>query len=277
MHEERNVAQHDHVAVSPERERSICAVGRCPWFEGRAGSTTGNCLRRGRAPVLTLGNCLRLGFAPVLTLGKCLRHEATPIDAMVPVARDPVVVSVTAPRAGGAIGREAPAPPAVTENAAPAQGAEAPAKEGGDAPSAPLDFIVRTRGRQMIKPGVDKLLEHVTQDPERLADLYAVDARGRVLLKKLPAATQHQLRNTVLLLLYGGLTMCGETSERGYRLVQAVRGMGLRIGRGPREFGPGGELSITFGRHRGKRYRLTAGGIRYCEQLIPGLLRALRH
>ncbi len=106
-----------------------------------------------------------------------------------------------------------------------------------------------------------------------LAELYAVDARGRVLLKKLPAATSHQLRDTVLLLLYGGLTMCGETSESGYRLVQAVRGMGLRIERVPRKFGPGSELAISFGRHRGKRYRLTAGGIRYCEQLIPGLLR----
>ncbi len=183
---------------------------------------------------------------------------------------DPVVVSVTAPAAGGASGRGAKtkAPVAVKEGGAPAQGAEAPA---------PLDFIVQTRGRQMIKPGVDKLLEHVTLDPERLAELYAVDARGRVLLKKLPGATRHQLRNTVLLLLFGGLTMSGETSESGYRLVQAVRGMGLRIERIPRKFGPGSELAISFGRHRGKRYRLTAGGIRYCEQLIPGLLRDLRH
>ncbi len=78
-------------------------------------------------------------------------------------------------------------------------------------------------------------------------------------------------------LLCGTLTMRGKTSESGYRLVQAVRGMGLRIERVPRELGPGGELAISFGRHRGKCYRLTAGGIRYCEQLIPGLLRALRH
>ncbi len=198
------------------------------------------------------------------------------------VGADPVVVSVTAPAARGASGQgeKAEAPVAVKDGGEPAQGEEAPeplaVKEGG-APPAPLDFIVQTRGRQMIKPGVDKLLEHVTLDPERLAELYAVDARGRVLLKKLPGATKHQLRNTVLLLLFGGLTMSGETSESGYRLVQAVRGMGLRIERIPREFGPGSELAVSFGRHRSKRYRLTAGGIRYCEQLIPGLLRALRH
>lgn len=182
-------------------------------------------------------------MAPTLALGKCLRLGLAPNKALGESLRRTIPLNVAL----------------------------------GECLSAPLDFIVQTRGRQMIKPGVDQLLEHVTLDPERLAELYAVDARGRVLLKRLPAATRHQLRNTVLLLLYGGLTMCGETSESGYRLVQAVRGMGLRIERVPREFGPGSELAISFGRHRGKRYRLTASGIRYCEQLIPGLLRHLRH
>ncbi len=179
-----------------------------------------------------------------------------------PVAGDPVVVSVTAP--GGAAG----VPPTVAD-------APAPAQEGGAEPRpAALDFIVEARGRQMIQPGAEKLLEHVTLDPGELAGLFAVDASGRVLLKALPH-TVDQLRDTVLLLLYGALTMRGESSENGYRLVQGVRGMGLRIERVPRELGPGGELATSFGRHRSKRYRLTAGGIRHCEKLIPGLLRAL--
>ncbi len=188
-----------------------------------------------------------------------VRHDRVARD---PVARDPVVVSVTAPR-GGAAAQQPTAPPAAKVGVA-------------EQPATALDFIVQARGRQMIKPGVEKLLKHVTIDPERIAGLYGVDPRGRVFLKKLPAATIDQVRDTVLLLLYGALTMCGETSENGYRLVQAVRGMGLRIERVPRELGPGGELAASFGRHRSKRYRLTAGGIRYCEQLIPGLLRALQ-
>ncbi len=191
------------------------------------------------------------------------------VDRLLPAAAvsgeaDPVVVSVTAPRGGAAAQQPtATAPPAAKVGVA-------------EQPATALDFIVQARGRQMIKPGVEKLLKHVTIDPERIAGLYGVDPRGRVFLKKLPAATIDQVRDTVLLLLYGALTMCGETSENGYRLVQAVRGMGLRIERVPRELGPGGELAASFGRHRSKRYRLTAGGIRYCEQLIPGLLRALQ-
>ena len=126
----------------------------------------------------------------------------------------------------------------------------------------------------MVQPGAEKLLRHVTLDPERLAALYAVDPRGRVFLRKLPT-TYDQVRDTVLLLLYGTLTQRGETSENGYRLVRAARSMGLYLERVPRAFGPDGVLAASFGRHRSKRYRLTVDGIRHCEKLIAGLLRTL--
>lgn len=156
-----------------------------------------------------------------------------------------VVLSVTAPRTA------AGAPPPA---AAPAE------TEESGSPAAALDFIARERGRQLVQPGAGKLLRHVTLDPERLAALYAVDPRGRVLLKKLPS-TFHQVRDTVLLLLYGTLTQLGETSENGYHLVRTVRSLGLPIERVPRSFSPDGVLAASSGRHRAKRYRLTGLGI----------------
>ena len=127
----------------------------------------------------------------------------------------------------------------------------------------------------MVQPGAEKLLHHVTADPEEVAELFAVDPRGRVFLKTLPI-TAEDVRDTVLLLLYGALTQRGETSEGGYRLVGAVRSMGLRIERVPRAFGRDGVLAASFGRHRSKRYRLTPDGIRHCERLIPEMLLTLR-
>jgi hypothetical protein len=42
--------------------------------------------------------------------------------------------------------------------------------------------------------------------------------------------------------------------------------------RPPAGLGDGGALATCFGRRRGKRYRLTADGLRPCERLLPGLL-----
>ncbi len=55
-------------------------------------------------------------------------------------------------------------------------------------------------------------------------------------------------------------------------LGAAARSLGLKLQRIPRKFGLGDDRVAISGRHRGKRYRLTAAGIRHCEALIEKLL-----
>ncbi len=172
--------------------------------------------------------------------------------------RDVAVVSVTAPR---------PAPPA--------SGAPPPAgREPGPPPSV-LERLTRSRGRQTLEPGAEELLRHATAGPDEPAALFAVDPAGQVLLQT-RARTAAPLTDSLLLLLYGALTLLGKRSLRGRHLLRGARSLGFKLDRVPRDFGTDGVLAAVAGRHRSKTYRLTAAGIRHCEALIPGLVRVLR-
>ncbi len=190
-----------------------------------------------------------------------------------PAHRDPVVVSVTAPGelAGAA---EPPPAPSPEPAAAPSVSPPSPSPAAPAAQSA-LDFVTRVRGRQALQRGAADLLAHTTLDPAGFTALYSVDPRGKVQLQT-PPRTTTPIDDTLLLVLYGALTLRGVATLGGLPLLRAVRSLGFRVERVPRKFGLATGHVQSFARLRSKRYRLTASGIRHCEGLIPGLVKAVR-
>lgn len=184
-----------------------------------------------------------------------------------PRSRDPVVVSVTAPGEPAVV-------PEPSSTPSP-QASAAPPEPAAPVPQSALDFVTRARGRQALQPAAVDLLGHTTLDPAGFTDLYSVDPRGRVHLQT-PPRTATPVDDTLLLVLYGALTLQGVATLGGLQLLRAARGLGFRVERVPRQFGLETGHVQSFGRRRSKRYRLTALGIRYCEGLIPGLVEAVR-
>lgn len=209
------------------------------------------------------GNELHLEAAPEVVREEIGRVLDRLLPAGGPAAeaggQDVAVVSVTAPR-------PAPAPAAA---APPAAG-----RESGPAPTV-VEQLARSRGRQMLEPGAGKLLRHATLGPDQLPPLFAVNPAGQVLLQ-IRARTAAPLTDSLLLLLYGALTLVGRRVNRGKDLLRGARSLGFKLDRVPRDFAVDGVLAAVAGRHRSKTYRLTAAGIRHCEALIPGLVRVVR-
>lgn len=175
-----------------------------------------------------------------------------------PATGDDVVVSVTAPRSGQAAASGPPADGAVAA-----------------APRPALDSLIRSRGRDNLQPGAVELLRQVTLDPADFQHLYSVDPGGRVCLLARPHTAEPD-DDLLRLLLYGHLTLRGTSRVTGGHLLHGARSLGLKLQRVPRAFGRDDGRVAAVGRHRRRRYGLTAVGVRHCEALIRKLLAARR-
>ncbi len=105
-------------------------------------------------------------------------------------------------------------------------------------------------------------------EARRLAQLYRLDDKKRLRLRKLPGRTA----DTLLLVLYGLRKLQGKTSVHAPGMNNAARASGARIDRADRLLAGYEDLVEGFGKRRGKRYRLTAAGRRHCARLVEELV-----
>ncbi len=110
-------------------------------------------------------------------------------------------------------------------------------------------------------------------DLREVAESYSVNAVDELSLRVMPTAFKERERNAdaLMLLLYGKLALQGKSQVTAPALLRSARQSGLALDRASRLLDRRGRYVVTEGRRRGKRYGLTAGGIRYCEDLLVSL------
>ena len=150
---------------------------------------------------------------------------------------EPAVLSLTAPRAAAPAEKALPAKKTVPASAAAAE-----------------------------------LMQHATLDRQEVGRLYTVGASGGIALRTLPETGPDSKADALLLLLYGMLTLRGQSPSTAPALLTNVRDSGLMLHRASRNLQGKSRLVATSGLRRGMRYRLTPAGIEHCEKLIPRLL-----
>ncbi|MEM7354021.1 MAG: hypothetical protein AAF657_24680 [Acidobacteriota bacterium] len=105
-------------------------------------------------------------------------------------------------------------------------------------------------------------------EAERLQQLYRVDDKGRLRLRKRPG----RAADTLLLALYGLLAVQNREWVHAPGMTGVARASGASFERADRLLAGYDDLVEGFGKRRGKRYRLTAAGRDHCRRLVEALV-----
>lgn len=103
-----------------------------------------------------------------------------------------------------------------------------------------------------------------------VAEFYAVTADNDLSLRYMPRRPEQRDRNAdaLMLLLYGKLVLQGESPVTAVALLKASDQSGFDIDRASRLLARRSRYVHASGQRRGRRYRLTDEGVKYCEDLL---------
>ncbi len=141
-------------------------------------------------------------------------------------------------------------------------------------PAVAMRLVPRETGRAATPaPGASGGHPGLALDPGEVAESFSVNAANELSLRVMPRGFKERDRkaDALLLLLYGKLTLQGKSQVTAPALLRSARQSGLALDRASRLLDRRGRYVFTEGRRRGKRYGLTADGIRYCENLLISL------
>jgi hypothetical protein len=142
-------------------------------------------------------------------------------------------------------------------------------------PKAARSRSAARKTRPAIRAATAELLRSVTLEHHQIAPLYADDGSGNLALRTLPETRRDRVSDTLMLLLYGMLTLRKRSPVTAPALLKSARASNLAISRASQFLTGKGRLVATSGQRRGKRYRLTRDGVSHCEDLARHLLRNL--
>ncbi len=140
-------------------------------------------------------------------------------------------------------------------------------------PAVAMRLVSKEPGHAAQPPRARGSVPGLSLDLGEVAESYSVNAADELSLRVMPRGFKDRERNAdaLMLLLYGKLALQGKSQVTAPALVRSARQSGLKLDRASRLLDRRGRYVLTEGRRRGKRYGLTADGIKYCEGLLVSL------